>query len=345
MGGIETHCLQLYTRLSRQGPVRLVALGRQSLLHLAWFLPWCGWVGLWSVLLRRVEVVYFGDGVAAALAPLLRPFARARLIATVYGMEMTYPNPLARQLMHWGVRCCDRVVAISEQTRQLTIRAGGPPEKMAVVYPGIEPLVLSEDRCRVLREDFARQHGLRLGQDRVLLSYGRQVARKGLVPFLEQGMPLLAPDLKLLIGGRGPEVDRLCRIRQERGWQDRVFILGPVEEHLLAMLRQSADLFLMPNVHVPGNEEGFGIAPLECMYVGLPVVAFAVDALEESLREGACLVAAGDYPAFAEQIHRYCALGPQQQQARREAARAFARREYSWDRMAQQYLDLFTGKV
>jgi phosphatidylinositol alpha-1,6-mannosyltransferase len=344
LGGIEIHSFQLYTRLSPQTSVRLVALRRQSLLHLAWFLPWCLWVGCWAVLLRRVEVVYFGDGVAGALAPLLRPFARARFAVTIYGLELTYKNPVARWLMRAGSRACDQVVVISEQTRALALQAGLLPARLALIYPGIEPLTLAEERCLELRAAFEQKHGLRFGRDRVLLSFGRQVPRKGLAAFLEKGMPLLEPDIALVIGGRGPEVGRLQRLCGEKGLQGRVFILGQVEEEVLAMLRQSADLFLMPNIHLPDNMEGFGIAPLECMYTGLPVVAFAVDALEESLRQGARLVAPGDYPAFVAQIHGYYALSPQERARWRRECREYARSAYSWERMAGQYMEIFRGR-
>ena len=74
IGGIQTHCHALYTRLANQAQVRLVALGRQSLLHLIWFLPYCFAVAFWAVLGRRVDAVYFADGVAASLAPLLPSF-------------------------------------------------------------------------------------------------------------------------------------------------------------------------------------------------------------------------------------------------------------------------------
>jgi glycosyltransferase involved in cell wall biosynthesis len=301
-------------------------------------------VSFWALLLRRVDTVYFSDGVVSALAPLLRPFSRARFMVTIYGLELTYRNGLARWLMRGGAHACDQVVVISEQTRALALQGGVPEAKLALIYPGIEPLMLDDERCQELRTAFEQEHSLSFGRDRVLLSFGRQVPRKGLAAFLEKGMPLLEPDIKLLIGGRGPELERLQRLCEEKGFYRRVFILGPVEEQVLAMLRQSADLFLMPNIHLPDNMEGFGIAPLECMYAGLPVVAFAVDALEESLRQGARLVSPGDYPAFVEQIHRYYTLSPQQREQLRQESRAYARGAYSWDRMADQYMETFRGR-
>ena len=344
MGGIETCCYQLYTRLSPQTSMRLVALRRQSLLHLAWFLPWCLWVSFWALLLRRVDTVYFSDGVVSALAPLLRPLSRARFVVTVYGLELAYKNPVARWLMRRGARSCDRVGVISQHTRGLALQAGVPDAKLALIYVGVEPLMLAEERCRQLREHFVREHGVQLGRERVLLNYGRLVPRKGMAAFLEKGLPLLDPDIKLLVGGRGPEAERLQQVCQAQGLEGRVILLGPLSDETVAMLRQSADLFLMPNVPTPGDVEGFGMTHLESMYAGLPVVAFAVDALVESTRCGGYLIPAGQYQAFADQIRAYYALTAEERQAKVEEARAYVRAEYSWEQTARQYLDLFTGR-
>ena len=346
IGGIQTHCYALHARLAQQTQVRLIALDRQSLWHLTWFLPYCFFAAFWAVLFRRVDAVYFADGVAAALAPLLRPWGPARFVTTVYGLEMTYKNPLARTLMHWGVRACDKTVVISDHSRRLTVASGVPEAKLEIIYLGVEPPDLAPDELAAVRARFEKEHGLRFGHDRILLLFGRQVPRKGMVEFLERGMPLLDADIRVLIGGPpGSETPRLEALRREQGLEERIVLLGPVPDDLLAMLRTSCDLFLMPNLHLPGDVEGFGQTQLECMYAGTPAVAFAVDALTESVREGGFLVSPGDYPAFVEQIHRFLALSPAERTNLGRQCRAYVRREYSQERIAAQYMDLFTGKA
>ena len=346
IGGIQTHCHALYTRLADQAHVRLVALGRQSLWHLTWFLPYCFVVAFWAVLCRRVNAVYFADGVAATLAPLLRPLGPARFVTTVYGLEMTYKNPLARALMHWGVRACDKVVVISEHSRRITAASGVPEAKLEIIYLGVEPLELAPDELAAVRARFEQEHGLRFGQDRILLLFGRQVPRKGMVEFLARGMPLLNAGIRLLIcGPPASETARLEALRRELGLEDRVVLLGPIPDDVLAMLRTSCDLFLMPNLHIPGDVEGFGQTQLECMYAGTPAVAFAVDALTESVREGGFLVDPEDYPAFVAQIHRFLALGPAERADLARQCRAYVRREYSRERIAAQYMGLFIGRI
>ncbi|MDP6698018.1 MAG: glycosyltransferase, partial [Candidatus Latescibacteria bacterium] len=191
IGGIETHCYELYTRLKDRAEVRLIANGHTSLIHLAWFIPYCFWVAFWAVLFRRVDAVYFADGVAGSLAPLLRPLGPARFVLTVYGLEMTYKNPLARALMHAGARACEKVVVISQNSRQVVADSGVPESKVETIHLGVEPMLLADEQLAPVKARFEQQHGVRFGQDRTLLLFGRQVRRKGMVEFLEKGMPLL----------------------------------------------------------------------------------------------------------------------------------------------------------
>ena len=349
IGGIETHCYELYTRLKDRAEVRLIANGRTSLIHLAWFIPYCFWVAFWAVLFRRVDAVYFADGVAGSLAPLLRPLGPARFVLTVYGLEMTYKNPLARALMHAGARACEKVVVISQNSRQVVSDSGVPAGKIEIIYLGVEPLLLSQEQSDPVQARFEEKHGVLFSRDRTLLLFGRQVRRKGMVEFLEQGMPLLADDVRLFIGGgsggKNRETERIATRRRELGLEDRVTLLGEIPDDELSMLRARCDLFLMPNIRVPGDVEGFGQTQLECMYSGTPVVAFAVDALVESVREGGYLIAPDDYPAFVDQIHHFLALSPEERAEEGRRCRAYVEREYTWDKTAAQYMDLFTGRI
>ena len=342
LGGIQRHCFELHKRLATDRDVRLVALDRQSLLHLIWFLPFAFVVTLFSVVFRKVDVVYFGDGVAGAMAPLLRHLGSVRFVVTIYALEMTYGNWIARTLMKRGALSCDRVVAISQYSRQLAVRAGIPEDKIEVVYVGIEPLMLPSDRCRELAKRFEDEHGMRFSE-RVLLNFGRLIPRKGVAAFLEKGMLMLDPDIKVVVCGGGPDFERIAALQTHPNLRERLVLVGHQPEEVVAMLRQSADLFLFPNIPTPHDAEGFGMTQLEGMYAGLPVVAFAVDAIVESVREGGYLVEPNNYPEFVEQIHRFYRLSDADKDAKREEAKEYVRREYSWDYNAFRYLEILEG--
>lgn len=101
---------------------------------------------------------------------------------------------------------------------------------------------------------------------------GNLVPRKGIITLLDALAGLEAPWRATLVGGH-PDDAYLRRVRERirrRGLGDRIRLAGslPTEE-TAAVLRES-HVYAMPSAH-----EGFGIAYLEAMGFGLPVVASA----------------------------------------------------------------------
>ncbi len=345
VGGIQTYATELHNRLGRLCPVTRIALGKDPLYHLAWFMPYAFCAAVFHILRQKPDVIFFMDGVTAALAPFLRPFTPARFTVTIHGAELTFRRAFFSRLMQAGARACDRAVMVSRATAALGVRSGLPADKTRVIYQGIHAVIPTETEHERLKDRFERAHGLRLGERPFLLNYGRQVRRKGVVEFIENGIPLMREDIRLFISGSGPMQDGIRAAVESLNLADRVFALGRLDDSTVGMLRQEAQLFLMPNIHLRHDAEGFGIAPLECLYAGLPVVYFDVDALGESLRDGGFRISPDDYPAFVEQIHRYMDLPAGEKERARTRARAFVRREYTWEKTTAQYLAVFTGQA
>jgi glycosyltransferase involved in cell wall biosynthesis len=100
-----------------------------------------------------------------------------------------------------------------------------------------------------------------------LISVGRLVERKGF-PNLLRALPLLPPDVHLLLAGDGPLDTELRRLAEELGVTDRITFLGyRSSEEIHGWLRR-ADCYVLSSLH-----EGLGIVVQEAMYAGLPVVA------------------------------------------------------------------------
>lgn len=341
IGGIQTFAFHLQREMAKRHPVRLIALRADHPIHLAWFAP-LATLRVITSLARGADVVYFADGVIASLAPILRPFRRnARFVATVHGLEATYSNRLVRRVIKAGLKRCDTLIAASENTRHLMMQAGFSPKCSRVIYCGVEPPTLDPAAEQRIREQFVARTGIRLGTAPVLLNIGRQVKRKGLAEFLTDVLPNLAPTPDVVICGTGPEHARLQEIAAASPHRERIHLVGRTDDATTTMLRRACSLFVMPNISVDGDAEGFGIAPLEAMYYGLPVVGFGVDALPESLREGAWLIPAGDPVAFADCINRALSAPVAEQSAKREEARAYVSREYGWADVADRYLEAF----
>ena len=149
----------------------------------------------------------------------------------------------------------------------------------------------------------------------------------------------------MIIGGIGVEAKRIFATRETNNLTDRILIIVSIPNDQLTMLRHCCDLFLMPNIQIPNDVEGFGQTQLECMYAGMPVVAFAVDALTESVKEGGYLIEPNNYSAFIEQIHAHYKLTQSELETIQETCRNYVRSNYSWNTATDQYIELFQKKL
>jgi len=89
----------------------------------------------------------------------------------------------------------------------------------------------------------------------------------------------------LVLAGQATQdqVRRLARQVDARGLSGVVRIVPNVTEHEKLLLYQASDLFVAP---YDGMQESFGLAPLEAMSVGLPVIASDWDGLRELVVDG-----------------------------------------------------------
>ena len=100
-------------------------------------------------------------------------------------------------------------------------------------------------------------------------------------------LPLLAKalinkginDFEILVAGEGTARKACEKTTSKLGLSNYITFLGWQSD--LINVFQQADLFIFPSI----IEEGFGLAPLEALAAGLPVVAYATGGVREALRE------------------------------------------------------------
>jgi glycosyltransferase involved in cell wall biosynthesis len=210
-----------------------------------------------------------------------------------------------------------RVIAISESLRRFNVeRVGLPAAKLDVVHYGLDapPAAWGANPPSDVPDSA-----------RVLLAICRLVPQKG----LDVAVAALGrvrerhPDAVLVVLGEGPEPIA----------GDGVHVLGRVGD--VGAWLERAELL----VH-PVRWEGFGIAVLEAMLAGLPVVASGVSSIPELVVDGETgyLVPPDDPAALAAALLRVLddpgGLG--------EAGLRRARAEFSVERMARKTLDVYT---
>ncbi|HLB12881.1 MAG TPA: glycosyltransferase family 1 protein [Dehalococcoidia bacterium] len=278
---------------------------------------------------------------------LLPPVRKGARVITVHDLTFLvvpqYAEPklaryLARALPH-SIARASLVLADSEATRQdLLTLLEVPPEKVEVVYAGVDPSfkrVTDISRLGRVRE----KYGL---EGPFILNVGTLEPRKNLEG-LVRAFALLRGEARLphrlaLAGGRGWLYQGLFGLVEELGLRELVSFLGYVAEEDLPALLSLAEAFVYPSFY-----EGFGLPPLEAMACGAPVVASTAPCLPEVLGEAALLVDPTDHQALASAVLRV--LEDSQLRCTLLAKGTQQAAKYTWTAAAERALSLYRRAV
>jgi glycosyltransferase involved in cell wall biosynthesis len=192
-------------------------------------------------------------------------------------------------------------------------------EKCHVVPFGVD--VSKYDWPEPRSDDAERDRG------RIVLACGRLVPYKGFDVLVRAAV---GHRFEVWIIGEGPERARLERMIHSLGVADRVRLLGSAPKAKLASFMCTADVFVLPSVT---NAETFGIAQLEAMAAGRPIINTWLDtAVPRIARHGieAITVPPGNHVRLAEAIETLL-RDPERRWRMGHAARLRATTQYSVD--------------
>lgn len=341
VGGIQNFSHNLYQSLTKRNEVKLIALKNDSKWHLVWFWPYAFFRSSFYILFKKMDCVYFSDGVICSLAFFLRLFTKLPFFTTIYGLELTYGNKIIVFFITLGVRSCQKIFTISKISAGII--GNEIPDfqsRIVTIYPGVEVEKFNNDQILKVKDKFEKKYKIKFCENKILLSIGRLIKRKGIADFIEKGFDLIQGETVYLIAGNGPEIQKISHCAKGKS----IIMLGKISEKEKYMLLENSDVFLMPNVKVENDVEGFGIAPLEAMSLGVPVVAFAIDALPESINQKEMLAPKNDYRLFSQKINYFLNLNEVQKNDLSEKIANYVKYNFSWGKVAEQYVECFSKK-
>jgi UDP-glucose:(heptosyl)LPS alpha-1,3-glucosyltransferase len=215
------------------------------------------------------------------------------------------------------------------------------PSIVHVIYPGVAPLQVPVETADRAREDIRGKHGL-TAEDTVILFVGSEFKRKGLFCAIQALVLLLGntrlpflPHL-LVVGSGDPRKYR--KLSRRLGVSGNVHFVGlsrSVEQYYLA-----SDMFLLPTLSEP-----FGMAPLEAMATGLPVIVSKKAGISEILKHGCDALLLED-PANAHEITKaIVSLSERSFRLKLGQAAKKTATHFSWSRMSEEILTLYEDAV
>lgn len=232
---------------------------------------------------------------------------RCKYVVTIHDLIFIhtpqYYHWIDRQIYNYKFRracqCADRVIAVSEYTKQEIMRYyHTPEEKIDVVYQGCDPVFAKDIDSNKLQE-VSKKYQL---PDKFVLYVGSIEERKNLMlvaramaTIKDKGIHVVA------VGRRTPYVDQIEDYLKEQGMEQMFHFCHKVPYEDLPSFYKLARTFAYPS-----RIEGFGIPLLEAITSGVPAIGCTGSCLEEAGGKNSIYVAPDDVSGMADAIVRTC---------------------------------------
>lgn len=157
-----------------------------------------------------------------------------------------------------GMMAADRVIAVSDLTRNIVINKYGiDPEKVVTVHNAV---------------DFSGRGSVKVERgvrDKVVTFLGRITFQKGPEYFIEAAAKVLkrTTGVRFVMAGSGDMMNRCIRHVAKLGISDRFHFTGFLRGAEVQKMFAMSDVYIMPSVSEP-----FGISPLEAMRSNVPAI-------------------------------------------------------------------------
>jgi len=218
--------------------------------------------------------------------------------ATDFDRSGGHVNPDVYAIEKRGMDAADKIIAVSNLTRQTIIEKYQiPEEKVVTVYNAVDPQGISNS---TISENTNKR-------EKVVTFLGRITMQKGPEYFIEAASRVLSRmrHVRFVMAGSGDMMNKMIMLGASKRIMDRFHFTGFLQGPDVYRMLEQSDVYIMPSVSEP-----FGISPLEAMQSNVPVIISHQSGVAEILTH-AIKVNYWDIDAMADAIYgllRYPAL-------------------------------------
>ncbi|KAF5083740.1 D-inositol-3-phosphate glycosyltransferase [anaerobic digester metagenome] len=195
-------------------------------------------------------------------------------------------------------------------------------------------------------EEFSSKPHFDIKHQKNILFVGRLITLKGTDILIEALKNIHVEDnsIQLFIVGEGPEQKSLEILASDLDITSNVRFLGNLPRNELGMCYKNASVFVLPSITYKDQSEGLGVVLLEAMASGAPVIGTDTGGIPDIIKDGinGLLVPPGDPYALADAIIRIFE-NPDLADRFREAGLKTVRERFSWDKISDQFIEVYQG--
>lgn len=285
----------------------------------------------------NIDVVHFMRNLAAIIP-------NAKVVVNINDLtRLLIPGTFSKwDILYWKLiqqrvlRYAQRIICISEKTRQDVCQwLNYPSNKVKTIYPAIQPVYqpVSAELHQAIRKKYSLNKPF-------ILYVGGLAKHKNLRTLISAFVQLKQtsnlPHKLVIVGGQFHTHNDigLLHLTNNSPLADVIFT-GAIHEADMPAMYSAADLFVFPTRY-----EGFGLAPLEAMACGTPVIASRVGSLPEVLAEAAYWIDDPlDEVAFTNAMHYLLLHQTKQTNLIKQGLTQAS--SFSWGATAQQTQELY----
>ena len=348
MGGVETHCEELFPRIASHG-IEVTVIRRKNYVHD----ELSEWKGVhlldikspkqksFEAIVHTFRAINKAKRIGAdvlhvhAIGPaLLVPYAKLlgmKVVFTHHGPDYDrdkwgFVAKNILKLAEWmGCKYADHVIVISEVIKDLIAKRCGRTENVHLVYNGVpKPEICHEP-------EYFKELGVEEGK--YILGMCRFVPEKHLHDLVDAYVRLkeekrIPEDVRLVLAGDTDFEDNYSRGLKQKARENGVVLTGFIRGKKLHSLLTNAACYSLPSSH-----EGLPIALLEAMSYRLPVITSSIPANLEVGLDSTCYHEVGDVDTLASKIESIVNQPLQRID--------YDMSKYDWDHIAEQVTNIY----
>ncbi|MBP6398945.1 MAG: glycosyltransferase family 4 protein [Saprospiraceae bacterium] len=363
-GGMEKFSYELINGMTKHAKVyKLVYEGNEP--RWKWFFELRKRTRILLAEHPQIAIIHLNDGLMISFARWLKKETRIPVVATLHGLDVVFPLPFYQRRIIPGFNSLDAIACVSWATLAAAEERGIEKNKLIVINNGVDQKLSEQETHVLFKEELFLKYGID-PKSRIISGLGRAVKRKGYSWFVQKVLPSLPNDVVFVMCG--PISDYGAHWWHQllpTAWVNRLALMmgHPTDEPSLKVLSKqysgrfirtghmpmsdilqilkSSEAFVMPNIKVEGDMEGFGLVALEAILAGTVVFAAGHEGITDAIHDqlNGFLLPSGDEQQWVARLNHH--LEHPISEENKTAFQQYTLKHYSWEKMVSEYYQWF----